>query len=128
MEDKSIYVRYMFGDSSCGDLVCFITEFMDKYLLNPPMKYCKTYLYNDLEAYSTEHITQIAFRFPGATRGGIILERLDQNRFIIKDFKFNVDVCFEEHPCYAKKLKDDISIFIGSILDFSNVKLKNNRV
>lgn len=33
---------------------------------------------------------------------------------------------FGEFACYESSLKDDIDIYIGRILDFSDVKLLNN--
>ena len=64
--------------------------------------------------------------YHGATRGGILLKRLDSHKFKIEGVHFNVDVCFEEFACYKLELKDDIDIYIGRVLDFSDVYLLNN--
>ena len=126
MED--IVVRYKWdNDKKSGDLVCEVTEFMDKYLLwGNKSTYMNTYLYNDLEIFSTNSLLQIAFRYPGATRGGILLKRLDKNRFEIIGFNFNVNECFDEFAIYDKKLKSDIDEYIGKVLNFSEVTLINN--
>lgn len=126
MED--IVVRYKWdNDKKSGDLVCEVTEFMDKYLLwGNKSTYMNTYLYNDLEIFSTNSLLQIAFRYPGATRGGILLKRLDKNRFEIIGFNFNVNECFGEFAIYDDKLKSDIDIYIGRILNFTEVTLMNN--
>lgn len=124
-----IEVRYLWNnDKKDGDLVCELTEFMDKYLLHKSMlTYCKTYLYNDICIFSSNNILQIAFRYPGATRGGILLERLSPKTFEIKGIHFNMDSCFSKKlGCYDEKLKDDVDIWIGKVLDFSKVTLINN--
>lgn len=124
-------VRYKFNDSDdkYGDLVCELTEFFDKYdLNNMSYEWFKTYLYNDLDVFSDKDILQIAFRKPGATRGGIQLERIDSNKFRIKSIHFNEDVCFGEFACYDEKLREASKKYIGEILDFSDVKLMNNIV
>lgn len=125
MED--LIVEYKFKNANLkGDLVCGITRFMDTYLLYKSDLFY-TYLYNDLTIFSNKDELQIAFRVPGATRGGIVLERLDQNRFKIKQVRFNEDVCFGEFKCYNETLREDIKCFIDKVLDFSNVELLNNK-
>lgn len=64
MED--IIVRYKWSnDKKSGDLVCSLTEFIDNYLLfSKRSEYMYTYLYNDLEVFSTNSLLQIAFRYP----------------------------------------------------------------
>jgi len=62
-----IKVEYMFNNENMyGDLVCELTEFMDKYLLKE--KYTnslfRTYLYNDIGVYSNNKLLKIAFRVP----------------------------------------------------------------
>jgi hypothetical protein len=39
---------------------------------------------------------------------------------------FNLDVCFGEYACYTPELKDVIDVYIGRVLDFSDVTLLNN--
>lgn len=124
-------VRYRFsGDKKDGDLVCELTEYMDEYIPKAS-KYTwyKTYLYNDILLFSEPNdYYQIAFRVPGATRGGIILDRVDNNKFKIRDIHFNTDVAFISGiGCYKDELKEDIKQFIGCELDFSNVYLVNNK-
>lgn len=126
MEDI-ISVEYKYKERKFNDdLVCSLTRFMDKYLLSNSELF-KTYLYNDLAVFSSENLLQIAFRVPGATRGGIVLQRLNHYQFKIKSINFNEDVCFGEFQCYDTKLREDIKDYIGKILDFSNVKLLNNK-
>lgn len=110
------------------DLVCEITEYFDKFLL-PELgrhHWYITYLYNDLVETSEGQLL-VAFRTPGATRGSFELTRLDNNRFSIKDIHFNYDVCFGEFACYSKSLIEECKQFIGDIIDFSDVKLMNNK-
>ena len=127
MENTDI-VKYKWnnGDKD-SDLVCELTKFMDQYIKDKDMlKYCQTYIYNDIGVFSTENLLQIAFRYPGATRGGILLKRLDTNKFEIIGFHFNQDVSFsDEFGCYKKELQNDIDQWVGKILDFSNVTLVN---
>lgn len=126
MEDI-IFVEYKYKEKGFrDDLICSLTKFMDKYLLYKTNLFY-TYIYNDLTIFSNKNELQIAFRVPGATRGGIVLERLNHNQFKIKQFRFNEDVCFGEFKCYDERLRTDIQKFVGSILDFSNVKLLNNK-
>lgn len=129
MED-AIIIKYKWSnEDKYGDLVCELTEFFDKYILDKNKNYSwyKTYLYNDISVFSNNGYLQIAFRVPGATRGGIQLERIDMNKFKIIDIHFNQDVCFGEFACYKKQLKEDSKQYIGRILDFSKVELLNNK-
>lgn len=122
-------VRYKFDSNGPdGDLVCAVTEFMDDYLLcgRNARDYCCTYLYNDLTAHSSPNLLQIAFRYPGATRGTFILKRLSSHRFQIMGIYFNYDMCFGDYAIYDRELEKDIDLFIGKILDFSKVTLVNN--
>lgn len=67
VEDTPILVRYKLNDGDeYGDLVCELTEFMDGFLLAERVNYTfyKTYLYNDIGAYSTLDCLQIVFRVP----------------------------------------------------------------
>lgn len=54
------------------------------------------------------------------------MKRLDTNKFKIVGFGFNTDVSFGEFACYDIKLKDDLDVYVGRILDFKNVELCNN--
>ena len=121
-------VRYKYEDELNDDLVCELTEFMDEHLIGGKLNYCCTYLYNDLDIFSDKDNNkyQIAFRYPGATRGGILLKRLGKDLFEIIGIHFNEDVCFGEFARYKETLRKDINKFIGSILDFSDVELMNN--
>lgn len=125
-----LLVEYKWNDGDeYGDLVCDVTKFMDNYILHKTShSYHYTYLYNDLLHLSTKNLLQIAFRYPGATRGSIILKRLDTNKFEIVGYHYNMDVCFDEFGVYDRQMIDDMDIYVGSILDFSNVKLMNNYV
>lgn len=124
----NIEVRYKYDSSGYDeDLVCELTEFIDQYLLfSKRNQYMCTYLYNDLTAHSTQNLLRIAFRYPGATRGSILLERLDTNKFKIVGVHFIEDNCFYEFGIYDRELEKDIDIYIGRILDFSKVTLVNN--
>lgn len=129
MED-AIIIKYKWSnEDKYGDLVCELTEFFDKYILdkNKTYSWYKTYLYNDISVFSNDHYLQIAFRVPGATRGSIQLERISMNKFKIIDIHFNQDVCIGEFACYKEQLKEDSKQYIGRILDFSKVELLNNK-
>lgn len=126
MEQDTIIVRYKYDNCSPNDdFVCELTEFIDSYLIHN-VKYMCTYLYNDLGFASTPNLLQIAFRYPGATRGDIILERLSSHRFKIVGFHFYTDVCFNRFAIYKPELANDLDKYIGKILDFSRVTLVNN--
>ena len=58
--------------------------------------------------------------------GSLQLKRLDSNKFQIIGVGFHTDVCFGEYACYREELKNDIDMYIGRILDFSDVELMNN--
>lgn len=124
ISEDGIVVRYLYAD----DLVCELTEYFDTFVKNKSsLTYCKTYLYNDIAIFSNENLLRIAFRYPGATRGSILLKRLDKNRFEIQGFQFNTDVCFgSDIGCYDESLKDNVDKWVGRILDFSQVELINN--
>ena len=68
-------VSYRF-EGQTDELICELTEFMDKYRLAKfTEKFSKiwvTYLYNDLDK-NEDSTFRIAFRLPGATRGCINL-------------------------------------------------------
>lgn len=67
VENAPIKVRYKFdNDDEYGDLICELTEFMDGFLLDEKLNYTyyRTYLYNDIGAYSTLGCLQIIFRVP----------------------------------------------------------------
>lgn len=115
------YLWYDFKNKLDDDLVCELTAFMDEYLLHKGSFIKKTYIYNDLNK-SDDGTYRVAFRVPGATRGGIRLERIDRNKFKIIDFHFYDDVM-----CYREEIKEDVNKYIGEILDFSEVKLNNNK-
>lgn len=111
---KTIVYRVAY-DEYCGE----ITDFMDKYItdyhkkIHNNMKYVfRTYLY-PANRYGNENL--ISFRYPGATRGHI---EIDKNN-IIKNIKFYSNTCFGEgnlDPLYDRKIEDDIKIFIGQTL------------
>ena len=125
-----ITVEYKWSnEDKYGDLVYELTEFFDEYILdkNKTYNWYKTYLYNDISIFSNDEYLQIAFRVPGATRGGIQLERISMDKFKIIGIHFNQDVCFGEFACYKKQLKEDSKQYIGKILDFSKVELLNNK-
>ena len=71
---------------------------------------------------------ELHLEYHGATRGSFLLERLDTNKFKILGVNFNTDVCFDVMPCYDVRLRDDIDVYIGRVLDFRNVELRNNYV
>lgn len=128
--NKTMLVRYKYSKADkYGDLVCDLTEFFDKYIPNRNQySFYKTYLYNDIGIFSNLNYLQIAFRVPGATRGGIFLSRLNENQFMIKDIHFNEDCCFGNIGCYDRAILEDSKQLIGCILDFSNVCLRNNKI
>ena len=116
MEKQTIVYRVAY-DEYCGE----ITDFMDKYItdyhkkIHDNMKHVfRTYLY-PANRYGNQRL--ISFRYPGATRGHI---ELDKNN-IIKNIVFYPDTCFGEErlsPLYDRKIIEDIKQFIGQELIF----------
>lgn len=129
--NEIIKVRYKWDTDESEDLICELTEFFDKYFTSDIKKanvaLWKTYLYNDLNK-NEDGTYRISFRVPGATRGGLILKRINYNEFQILKIHFIEDTCFGQFQCYDKKLKKDSNQFINKILDFSDVKLINNKI
>lgn len=65
MKEILVEYRYKTLNEIYGDLVCEVTELMDKYLLYKPKSgFNKTYLYNDLEIFSDSCTYRLAFRVP----------------------------------------------------------------
>lgn len=110
-----------------GDLCCELTSFIDGYIKVKKRRYTyfKTYLYNDVNITEKFGI-RISFRLPGATRGSIGVQKIDDNQYKITDIHFIEDTCFGDFGCYQKQVVKKSKKFIGDILDFSNVLLKNN--
>lgn len=122
-------VMYKYNNPDNDDLVCELTKFFDKYKLdNYSKSYWITYLWNDLCDTDKSNLYNIAFRLPGATRGHLVVERIDLNRFKIVDIFFIEEECFGKFACYKSELKNDCKKFIGEVLDFSEVTLYNNIV
>lgn len=96
-----------------------ITEFIDKYMLKKYEDeymnwFCRTYLWGLEENQSFKGS---AFRWPGATRGYIALDKDN----IITDIVFYPDTCFGTErlsPLYDRKVEEDIKVFIGKKLIF----------
>lgn len=128
---ENIKVRYKWDTDEYEDLICELTEFFDKYFTSDIKKanvtLWRTYLWNDLDK-NDDGTFRISFRVPGATRGGLILKRINYNEFQILNIHFIEDTCFGQFQCYDKKLKEDSNQFINKILDFSDVKLINNKI
>ena len=127
---ENILVGYKWSkDDVFGDLTCELTEYFDKFIPNRKQhSWYKTYLYNDIDIFSDRPLYRIAFRVPGATRGSIELERVNLNQFIIMDIHFHEDTCFGNIGCYDKAIIKASQKYIGKMLDFSNVKLLNNKI
>lgn len=66
----NVYYKYNNHDIK-GDLVCELTEFIDKYIIaeKKPYTWYKTYLYNDIDVFSSDDLYQIAFRLPRSYYG-----------------------------------------------------------
>ena len=77
-ENKLIKIRYKFNTSDKkGDLVCELTEFMDSYIIADKCQntWYKTYLYNDLDLFSSNSY-QIAFRVPRCYKRWNIIKKI----------------------------------------------------
>ena len=96
-----------------------ITEFIDKYIVE---KYkddytnwsSRTYLWGLEE---NESFKGTAFRWPGATRGYIVLDKDN----IITDIVFYPDTSFGTErliQLYDRKVEEDVKVFIGKKLVF----------
>lgn len=122
MKKQTIVCKVAY-DEYCGE----ITDFIDKYItgyhknIHNNMKHVfRTYLY-PANRYGNELL--ISFRYPGATRGHI---ELDKNN-IIKDIKFYSDTCFGEgnlDQLYDRKIEEDIKQFIGQELVIEECMIK----
>lgn len=78
-EKAPIMVKYKWNnDNKYGDLVCEITEFMDKYLLSAKATNTlyRTYLYNDLGAFSDDGFLHISFRVPRGYSWGYTIKKI----------------------------------------------------
>lgn len=103
---------------------CEITEFIDKYILEKwKDDYInwgsKTYLWGLEE---NESFKGTAFRWPGATRGYIALDKDD----IITDIVFYPDTSFGTarlSQLYDRKVEEDVKVFIGKKLVFKEVQI-----
>lgn len=122
MDDRILKLKYKFNSKS-KDLVCEMTDFMDKYILfnnlDKNMKY--SCIYNDLVTFSTKTRKRIVFRALGATRGCIYIKRVTNFKYEILDIKFNETSFSVGIGCYDKNIKKDINKYIGYILDFSDI-------
>ena len=128
-------MSYKYKDTKINDdLVCEVTEFLDKYIkFEKRNAWFKTYLYNDLSIYAdtvcandTAHqvLYMIPFRVPGATRGGILLSKLNDTQYRIETIEFIGETCCsEQFGCYNDSLVYDAKQLNGKIRDFKNVKL-----
>lgn len=107
-----------------GHFYCKFTEEVDKYRLpyitkDDDMKSMfRTYLWRtDLKACLNGSNSIIAFRSPGATRGHLVVEKVD-DKLIIKDIFFYEDTCFSESiGCYEESVLEIIQDFIGKELE-----------
>ena len=128
---ENILVRYKptYKPKKEDDLICELTEFMDNYIDFKDVYHgYKTYIYNDILTFSNpDKYYQVAFRVPGATRGGIRLHKLGNHLYKIIEIHFNSDSSFGEFGCYNKSILSDIEKYIGKVLDFSNVYLVGDR-
>lgn len=118
-------VTYKYKNLSKTDLVCDLTKFIDKYIiLHPITDYpYQTYIYNDMQIFSTKHLKRMVIRAFGATRGVIGLKQITDNiykidRIKIYDSSFGVGI-----GCYDSKLANDVKKFKNYNLDFSEVTL-----
>lgn len=123
--ENTMKVTYKYKNLSKTDLVCDLTKFIDKYIvLQPITNYpYQTYIYNDMQIFSTKHIKRMVIRAFGATRGVIGLKQITDNiykidRIKIYDSSFGVGI-----GCYDSKLANDVKKFKNYNLDFSEVTL-----
>lgn len=67
LEDAPMLVKYKWDNGDMyGDLICELTEFMDKFIITEKQIYqfYRTYLYNDIGVYSELNCLQMSFRVP----------------------------------------------------------------
>ena len=71
LQDVPIKVRYKYNNGDrYGDLICELTEFMDRYLITYS-ELSRTYLYNDISVMFKHGFLQISFRVPRCYKGFI---------------------------------------------------------
>lgn len=115
--EKQIIVYKKSEDEYCGE----ITEFIDKYIIglskslnDKNKRIFRTYL---CSISKNDGYKVVGFRFPGATRGHI---KIDKDN-IIEDIIFYSDTCFGHgrlSPLYCEDIVEDIKQFIGQKLIF----------
>lgn len=123
--ESTIKVRYKYRNLSKTELVCDLTTFIDKYvILQPTIDYSyQTYIYNDIELFSTKHLKRMVLRAFGATRGVIGLKQLQPNMYAIDRIKIYDSSFSISLGCYKKELQNELKKFKGCILDFSSIQL-----
>lgn len=111
---KEIVIKNRRNNKYNDEYYCEITDEMDKYLTDG---------FKQVGFSSYIHICgpgEIAFRYPGATRGHILY---DKNN-IITEIKFYEDTAInsKNHPigCYTKDVANVIDKFIGSKIIFKD--------
>lgn len=109
--------------NTTDNIYCKFTEDLDKHLLGCFSKddftkrMYKSYLWgSDVENCLRGKDSIIAFRAPGATRGHLKVEKLN-NELIIKEIIFYEDTCFSDKiGCYKESVKELIPLYIGKVL------------
>lgn len=120
MQDNETIVYKKYDDHYVGE----ITDFIDKYIVDKHKhermeSFFKTYLWGLEE---NESFKGTAFRWPGATRGYIALDKDD----IITDIVFYPDTSFGTarlSQLYDRKVEEDVKVFIGKKLVFKEVQI-----
>ena len=110
--------------NTADNIYCKFTEDLDKHLLNCFSKdnftksMYKSYLWaGDVENCLKEKDEFIAFRAPGATRGHLKVEKIN-NDLIIREIVFYESTCFSNNiGCYKESVKELIPLYIGKVLE-----------
>lgn len=113
-EEKILITRPKIG--AVNEYVNDLTKFMDTMVVkNDYPDFCSTYIY----IWEKDNKKIMTIRFPGASRGGLVL---DENS-IITDIILHEDTCFGKNTklerLYKGKLAEEIKRFIGYNVEIS---------
>lgn len=106
------------------NIYCKFTKELDKYFIDGILNddftrsMYKSYLWgDDVERCLEGEDNIIAFRAPGATRGHLKIEKVN-DKLIIREIKFYEDTCFSDNiGCYKKEIEELIPSYIGKELE-----------
>lgn len=122
-------LRYASKTARLNEYVNEVTKFMDthntlmknsKYGEDSTYKFMNTTYLMDPELFNDA--TVITFRVPGATRGCIVVDKVDVDGTVgykIKEFRFIETTCFSAAiGCFERDIIEAVKKFIGDVIVF----------